>query len=336
MSLNIEISEVMNTPGKVYSWAETVKYNLPASAEDKEISSVVNAWAKEIGKSGHDANHEIAAFVTKSIQPDEYNAPDALLDLMFERGSIGEFDDARVIEEPKNTLVAYLAAKGGSVPKSYVDTKNFDFDWKNRQVETEISFRNLRDNGFRTIANLTTFAREALNNYIVFDAFTKIDSLSSYGDESFITESTAKPTATSMDALSQYAIEHTADGDVPILIGFTKYMQDVANMSGYSSLMSDSMKDEFNRYGLINLYKGCQIAHISSARKTGDGKLLLPNNRIFGISGKIGELDMKGDINVYESEDINRERIHLKIADFTYGFCVSRPEKVSKVVLSYT
>ena len=54
------------------------------------------------------------------------------------------------------------------------------------------------------------------------------------------------------------------------------------------------------------------------------------------ISGKIGELDTKGAVRVYETMDNNDEKTHIKITgfEFTYAFNKDSLENVFKVVLS--
>ncbi len=41
---------------------------------------------------------------------------------------------------------------------------------ENRQVETDISYVDLRKNGFKSIATLTTFMKEACQNALFYDA----------------------------------------------------------------------------------------------------------------------------------------------------------------------
>ena len=59
----------------------------------------------------------------KTIEPVIYDYPDELLDELFDRGCVDEFDDIHGLVNPKNTLVVHEAAKGGNVPKSYIDYK---------------------------------------------------------------------------------------------------------------------------------------------------------------------------------------------------------------------
>jgi hypothetical protein len=328
--LNTEISSLMEEKGKVYGWATKVETKRTLDSEEREMSEVISAWAHEIGTKGSDNNHELANFIVKIVQPEVYDVPDELLDSLFDRGNIGEFDDYKTIETPKNNLVAHDAAKGGNVDKSYIDLKAIAPTWKHKQVETEISYVDLRKNGFKTVANMTVFAKEALQNAMFYDIFSQIDAAIS-GGEQLITAGGSTPTAVAMDALSLYLIDR---GENPLTVSLSKYAQAIANMSGRTTFMSDSMKDEYNRYGLVNFYSGVKIGTISGAKKTGAGQLLLPDKRIFGIAGKIGNLDMRGDIRVYETMDNQNEKVHLKITGFEFGTAIRQVDKIAKIVLA--
>ena len=111
----------------------------------------------------------------------------------------------------------------------------------------------------------------------------------------------------------------------------------IAPTSGMIDVMGyypNDMKNEFNRYGLAKTYDGIGIAAISGARRQGNGNLLIPSQRIFGIAGKVGNLDMKGDIHVYQDMNNKSEQIHLMLKDFTYGFAITKIENCAKIVLS--
>lgn len=332
MSVKREIASIMAKDGQMFEWATKAKYNLNMSAEDKEISEVVDVWAREIGRTGNDKDDQIAEFILKTVTPDVYDAPDELLDTMFDRGSIGEFDDFAVNVAPKNTLVAYDAAKGGTVDKSYIDTSVLTPTYNNKQIETEISFAELRRGGYKTVANLTTWAKEAMQNALVFDIFNAIDAAIT-GDEQSIT-SAGGLTEAAMDKLALYLIDRVDGSNAPICFTLNKFAQQIAKMSGYDSFLSDGMKDDFNRFGLVKMYQGVRIGGISGAKRTGKNELLLPDNKIFGVAGKIGTLNMRGDIHVYEDSDISRERIRLKIADFEYGYVISDIDKVCKITVT--
>ncbi len=204
--LKTEIAEIMSKDNLAYQVAEKVNYNLKLDAEEKEVFEVCDAWARDIGKTGNDANHEIAAFVTKTINEEIYNAPDELLDAMFERGSVGEFDDYEVFKTPKNTLEAIEAAKGGTVDRSWIDFTAIKPITKNRQVETDISYADLRKNGFKSVATLATYAKEALQNALFYDVFSMIDN-AIVGGEQLVTAGGKVPTQTAVDAFNLYLLE---------------------------------------------------------------------------------------------------------------------------------
>ena len=291
----------------------------------------MDAFVRDVGKTGRDTDKQIASFITKTVQDELYNAPDELLDSMFDRGNIGEFDDFQAERTVKNTLVAHEAAKGGNVPRSYLHLETLTPVWHNLQVETDLSYVDMRKNGWKSVANLTTFMTETLKNKMFAIILNQVDAAIAGGEQK-IDVSAAAPTMEAMDKLALYLNEYS-DGSNPFTVSLMKYCSQLRRMTGYAQYLSDSMKDDFNRYGLVKTYDGVAITGISSAKKLGDGSLLIPDKRIFGIAGKIGELDMKGEIHTYQDEDNQNERVHLMLKDFTFGHAISHIERVAKITL---
>lgn len=330
MSLKIEVAELMEKPGVMYDVAEKVEYKRNLSTEEKEIYEISDAWCKEIGKTGSDEKKEIAAFVNKVVNEEIYNAPDELLDSMFDRGSIGEFDDEEFTKTPKNTLEAHKAAKGGTVDRSYIDFTAVKPIVRNRQIETDLSYVDLRKNGFKSVATLTTYAKEALQNALFYDVFSMIDN-AIVGGEQLVTAGGKVPTQTAVDAFNLYLLDRDPSA---VAVCLSKYAQALGRMSGRAQYMSNDMKDEFNRYGLVNFIDGVRIASISGAKKTGKGQLMLPDLRIFGVAGKIGGLDMKGELHTYEDLDNSNEKVIIRVKDFTYSVGITNIENCNKMVLT--
>ena len=274
MALNIEVAELMKKPGRVYEVAEKTQYNRAMDAEDKEIAEVVGAHVEELIDKG-DPNKEIAQFVNRTVTDELYGAPDELLDSMFERGNVGEFDDYQAERVIKNTLTAYEAAKGGNVPRSYLHFEAITPKWTNLQVESSISFTEIRRNSWKSIATLTTYMSEAVKNKMFYTIFNAVDDLITGGAQ-LINVTGAEPTMEAMDALALYLNEY-ADGTNPFTVSLQKYCAKMRRMTGYAEYLSDATKDEFNRYGLVKTYDGVAITGISSAKKLGDGSLLIPD-----------------------------------------------------------
>ena len=335
MGLNTEIAEIMNKDGQMYDWAEKVSSNISLTSEEKEIASVVDAWAKEIGTKGRDTENEISEFIIKTITDSVYNAPDALIERMFDYDTIGEFDDYVINKTPKNTLMAYEAAKGGNVNKSYIDGSALTPDWKHAQVETEISYAQLRRNGYKSIANLAVFAKEALDNSKVKAAMDTLDAAITGGSQVFaVTGGASALTKAVADQLALYVLDMVDDGDMPFAFGLNKYAQALANMSGYTSFMSNDMKDAYNRYGFVRDYGGLSIGGFSGQKKSANGELIVPDKRVFGIGGKLGVICDRGELRVYETVDNNKERVSLKFTGYEYGIKITNPEKAAKITFT--
>lgn len=330
MSLKLEVAEIMEKPGVMFDTAEKVEYKKNLTSEEKEIFEISDAWAREIGKTGNDNNKEIAAFINKVVNEEVYNAPDELLDSMFDRGSIGEFDDEEFVKDPKNTLEAHEAAKGGTVDRSWIDFSAIKPITRNHQIETDLSYVDLRKNGFKSIATLTTFAKEALQNKLFYDVFTLVDN-AIIGGEQVVTVTGAVPTQAAVDAFNLYLLDRDSSA---VAVCLSKYAQALGRMEGRSQYMSNDMKDEFNRYGLVNFIDGVRIASISGAKKTGKGQLMIPNQRIFGVAGKIGALDMKGEIHTYENMDDSNEKVIIRVKDFTFTVGITNIENCNKMVFT--
>jgi len=328
--LKNEMKDVMSKQGLLFDVAEKVEYKRELNAEEKEVAEISDAWAKEIGETGKDPDCEIAAYIKRVVQDEIYNAPDELLDELFVRGSVGEFDDVEYTRNVKNTLVAHEAAKGGVVDRSWIDFSKLAPTWKNRQVETDLSYVDLRKNGFKSIANLTVYMKEACQNAMFYDIFNQVNA-AIVGGEAVINVAGATPSVADMDALSLYLNDR---GSSNTIVTLNKYAQAIRRMPNFAQYMSDSMKDEFNRYGLARTYDGIRVAGISGARRLGNGDRIFVDKHIFGIADKIGNLDMKGDIHVYQDMNNQQEQVHLMLKDFTYGFAITHIDKVAKIVMA--
>lgn len=310
---NIELAELVNSTN-MYDIAYKTTRNMTLTDNESEATAMLDAHFKEIGKRGCDPDHEISAFVQKVINEEIYNTPDELLDMIFDRGTIGEFDDFQNITTPKNTLVAYEAAKGGNVPRSYLDVSVLTPTWKNRQIETDISYKDIARNGWKSIALLTDYATSAFKNCMFADIFSTIDAGITSG-ANFIDAAGTKPTSTEMDQMALYIHDRTDSNGV--IVALSKYIQAASKYTGF---VSDELINEVHRTGRLGMYDGVSMVPISSAKKLGNGNLLIPDKRMFGVCDKVGVLNMKGDINVYQDTDNNKEVYHLMFKDFTYGY----------------
>lgn len=329
-----EVAELIrNKDMSMYELAEkTISEKLDLSEDERKVVSDLDAHFKEIGKKGFDQSHEISAFIEKVVNEEIYNAPDELLDLMFERSTISEGDDFTSVTTPKNTLIAYEAAKGGNVERSFLDVSVLAPVWKNFQIETDISYADVAKNGWKTIALYTDYAVAALKNKMFKTIFDMIDAGITSGASNYITEASSNLTQTSMDAAALYLQDKVGYG-MGTFVARSKYIQQA---SKFTSFTCPEIINEVHRTGKAGVYDGVALTPISGTKKLGDGSALIVDKRVFGIGDKIGAIDMKGYINVYQDSNNDKEKFHLLFKNFTFGVAFNKDtlENVCKIAIA--
>lgn len=329
----IEISEKMLQPGVLTDWASAVVYKNNLSDEQKEISEVIDEGVRKIGEAGHDPNHEIASLIKKAFTPETVSAPSELIGRMFDESSIGEFDDMYVETEPENTMQVYEATTGGNVPASYIEHDIMKPTWCTLQAETYINMSDMRRGGYHTVAKHIEMINEAFENKRVAMFINKINDLITSDMAGYISEASTLPTEASADELALYLHDKVADGEV-FMFMLNRYRQAMSKLAQSQRWPTESDKNMYNRDGFLNAYAGVPMIGFSGQKRLPDGSLIVPDKTIFGIAGKIGQAITRGDARVLEQEDINSEKIHVKVAGYTFGYAITDLSKVGKIVLA--
>ena len=331
--MNLELSTKMQENGFLVDWAERVQYGLEMTDDCREASEAIDAWARKIGERGVDKDHEIAELVRRAITNDVVAAPDDLISMLFDESAIGEFDDFYGEVEPKNTIKVYEAIKGGNVDASYIDFTRVRPEWKELQAETFIKYVDLRRGGFKTVANLVNYMKEAFAQKRWSILFNRAVAAVT-ATPNLISESTAAPTATSADALAVYLMDVAEPGESTVILGQNKYIMAMSKLPSASSIQSNEAKEAWRRYGSIGYYAGQEMRGFSGIRKMADGSLVIPNQVVLGVAGKIGSAVTRGETLVYESMDNNAEHVHIKANGFSFGTMITKPEKIAKIVMA--
>lgn len=331
--MNLELSTKMQENGFLVDWAEAVQYNLNMTDDFKDTSEALDGWARKIGEKGVDKDNEIAELVRRAITNDVVAAPDELISMMFDESSIGEFDDVYGVVEPKNTIKVYDSIKGGNVDASYIDFTRATPTWNELQAETFIKYVDLRRGGYKTVASLVNYMKEAFAQKrwsILFNravaAVTAAPNL--------ISESTAAPTATTADALAVYLMDIAEPGEDTVILGQNKYIMAMSKLPSASSIQSNEAKEAWRRFGSIGYYAGQEMRGFSGVRRMADGNLVIPDRVVLGVAGKIGSAITRGETLVYETMDNNAEHVHIKANGFSFGTMITKPEKIAKIVMA--
>lgn len=331
----IELCEVFKRPSDITTWANHVGYGVELSAEEKDVNEALDAWARELGKKG-DVNHELSALVIKALPNDEEMFPTELIGRFFNEGAIGEFDDYEETYAPKNTIVAHEAIIEGNVDRSFIEHNVGKAQWHSLAAETDISMQDLRRGGYRTVATLVNYIREALELKRVRKTMDYIDNLVVSTAANYFTESATMPTTAVMDQFELYLHDVNDGAANPLAFSLSKYHQAISKLPQAERFYTDVQKNMYNATGFVNMYGGVETMSFSGQKKLADGALVVPDKRIFGVAGKIGSAITRGETRVLQEEDINNERIHIKVNGYTFGFCVNPEDvkKIAKVVLA--
>lgn len=331
--MNLEISAKMKEEGFLIDWAEKVHYNMELSGDQKDCSEALDAWARKIGERGTDKDNEIAELIRKTITNDVVNAPDELISLAFDESSIGEFDDVAFQVEPKNTINVQEAVPGGNVDASYIDFSYVAPKWTNLQAETFIKYSALRRGGYKTVASMLNYIREAFIQKRWSILFNQMAAAITSGNPNFIGDVADFISEESIDAMAAYLMDVVDAGETPVMLMQNKYMLGISRYAAYVGLTSQEAKELWRRYGSIGMYAGIELRGFSGIKTMADGNLIIPNNTIVGIAGKIGSAVTRGETHVYETMDNNAEHVHLKVGGFAFGTCINKPEKVAKIII---
>ena len=330
---NTELSAILDESGRLIDLSNKVKYKAELSAEDVEITKAIDAWAKDVGSTGHDATHELSAMIRKAITQDSVLMPSDLIDRLFDTRTIGEFDDTRVEKAPKNTIKVFESVKGGNVDRSYFDFTTFAPKWTELQAETEISLLEMRRGGYKTVTAAINFITEALEQKKLKLVMDIIDLAISSGADNYIPETGTTPSDAAIQKLALY-LQDVTDGDTPVIFGLNKYIQSISLLPGVTSFLTDAVKNQYNTTGKVTNYAGSQLIGLSGQKRLADGSLMIPDKRLFGAGGKIGEIITRGETIVQQATDINSDKIHIKVNGFSFGTMITDISKAAKMVLA--
>ncbi|ALS22303.1 hypothetical protein [Paenibacillus naphthalenovorans] len=303
-------------------------------ASDKEMIEVLDTFAKEIGTSGksYDNNFVISELIKRTVEPLVFQPETSILSSIFNMGSIGEFDEAMYTGLPKNTIKVYDAVRGGNVPKSYVDPGVFQPVKTSLQVETELNYSDLRRNGWKSIAKMTELTREAFEQEMFYRLFAGVDgALDALTGEQDIDSGSAL-TQANAETLARY-LRDMSEGN-PFMVGLSKYIDGFARLNGYESYLSDDLKNELNRVGRLAMFDGVKLSSIPTAKKTAKGNTLVPDKRIFGIAGIIGDAQIRGEMRLYETYDNNAEKVELKFTGYDFDYVIYYLDKIARITFS--
>ncbi|WP_336786947.1 HK97-fold major capsid protein [Paenibacillus sp. MMO-177] len=219
----------------------------------------------------------------------------------------------------KKGIKAYWIAPNSSTPKSrnYQETLSMEFD--SLSVRPEVLLDELKAGRVSSLAELLSDAKDALQSAIVEKVFIILGQV-------YNATSNADLFLADTSALSQASVNKAIDevvyrtGGRATIIGDMKLVNQIRDFSGYT----DTTKDEIMKTGRIGVYRGANIMSVSEVKDEATGKILVPQNRIYVVSQKLGYAGTYGDSKFGQESSIEDWTWNARI-DKEWGATITDP-----------
>lgn len=274
------------------------------------------------------------ALLAKMASTEDGRAEIAEVIAVFIDQNFNKFDIAPYIFEYKNFklgdkpefrlkkkgIKAYWIAPNSSTPKSrnYQETLSMEFD--SLSVRPECLIDELKTGRIGTLSDLLKDATEAVQNAIVGKVFTILGQV--YNEANLPDQFTADTTN-----LSQTSVNNAIDavvyktGAKATLIGDMMLINQIRDFAGYTP----ATLDEIMKTGRIGVYRGANIIAVSEVQDPSTGKILVPKNRLYVVSQKLGYAATYGESKSGQESSIEDWSWNARI-DKEWGATVTEPK----------
>jgi hypothetical protein len=219
----------------------------------------------------------------------------------------------------KKGVTAYWIAPNSFTPKSrnYQETLPMEFDTVS--VRPEALIDELKAGRIQGFADLMSDAQEAMSDAIVGKVFTILGQ---------VYNATTTPEMYHQDTteLTQAGLNGAIDtvfyrtGVRPTIIGDQLLVNQIMGFAGYSQ----ELLTEIQRTGSLGVYRGAEVMGLPMVLDPVSGKNLVPTNRLYIVSSKVGYAGTYGDAKSGQETDIDDWTWNARI-DKEWGATVTDP-----------
>ena len=330
----IELSQAevhdMMTSGEALAWARKTVNKVELSEREEAFGKMIDDQVNQVWKYGNAmAKSHIAEIIVKIIEPEVFDVPMELLNQIFDQGSIGEFDDIKFESKWINGLVAKQSAiRTGNVEKTYLGVMDSKREITNLEIATEFPMSELRKPNGLGVAELSLYALEAFNN-------AKYRFLLNF-IENKVVPSTAKFTGAISEATIEpflgYLYDNNDSATYSQVVGLSNQIRKVSKTAKNSAFYTDEMKDVLNREAKLQVLDNALLVPIKAGRKDGTGQTLIPDKKLYGFAGKVGQVFNRGELRVHVTENPNSEVFDVMFKGVEFGVAVY-PEQERKIAI---
>ena len=220
----------------------------------------------------------------------------------------------------KKGIKAYWIAPNSSTPKSrnYQETLTMEFDTLSARPECFLD--ELKTGRIQGFAELLGDTRDAIQNAIVGKVFTILGQVYHVAMQPDMYETvTGDLTADVLTSAINTVFYKT--GVHPAVIGDWMLVQQITGFTGYT----ESALEEIRKTGMLGVYRGAAIMGLPEIKEESTGKNLMPKNRLYVVSRKIGYAGTYGDTKSGQETSIEDWSWNARL-DKSWGMTVTDPE----------
>nr|DAR78432.1 MAG TPA: Major capsid protein [Caudoviricetes sp.] len=285
------------------------------SQEVKDIENVLMEMA-----STEDGRTEIAEVIGIYLQEQINKIDIAPLLTDSKHFNLGDRPEFRL---KKKGIKAYWIAPNSSTPKSknYQETLNMDFE--TLSVRPECLLDELKAGRISSLQELLTDGQEALRTAIVGKIFTLLGQVYNENGtaKDFTTVCTSKLEKTALEEAIDAVTYRT--GKNAVILGDKLLTNQIMGFDGFTNEANEEIREN----GTLGYFRGARIIGVNDVYDEALGKSLVPKDRLFVVSDKIGYSATYGDVKTGQENSIEDWSWNARV-DMEWGMAITNPKGI--------
>ncbi|NMW84687.1 hypothetical protein HKO22_02875 [Peptoniphilus sp. AGMB00490] len=289
----------------------------PNSKEVKDIENVLMEMA-----STEDGRAELAEVIGIYLQEQINKIDIAPLMTESKHFNFGERPEFRL---KKKGIKAYWIAPNSSTPKTKNYQETLGMEFETLSVRPECLLDELKAGRIASLRELLTDGTEALQSAIVEKVFTILGQVyNTQTNKDYLTVCSTKLEKSSLEEAIDKVTYRT--GKSAIVLGDKILTNQIMGFEGFTN----EAKEEIRQNGTLGYFRGARIIGVNDVYDEALGKSLVPKDRLFVISDKIGYSATYGDAKTGQENSIEDWSWNARI-DMDWGMAVTNPKGIQVI-----
>jgi hypothetical protein len=220
----------------------------------------------------------------------------------------------------KKGIKAYWIAPNSSTPKSRNYRETLTMEFEHISVRPECLLDEIKSGRIQGFAELLKDAKEAVQNAIVGKVFTLLGQFyNAETNSDFFKVDTTTLAQASLNTAIDTIFYKT--GKRPVIIGDMMLTNQIMGFEGFT----EEANEEIRKTGKIGVYRGATILGLPEVKDEATQAVLVPKDRLYVVSSKIGYAGTYGDTKSGQESSIEDWSWNARL-DRSFGMTVTDPK----------